>query len=194
MPEPSFEELIEAMRDAVAVLQRAEIPFVLGGGLSAWARGGPRSEHDVDFLVRPEDVDTALAAFDEEGWKTQRPPEGWLVKSWHPNGALVDLIYNPASGPITDEQIERAPLAEVMAVRIHVSTLEDVMVSKLMAMTEQEPDFGALLEWTRALREQIDWSEVRARSEASPFARAFFTLVEGLGVVEPERSGERISS
>jgi hypothetical protein len=69
-------------------------------------------------------------------------------------------------------------------VRIHVSTLEDVMVSKLMAMTEQEPDFGALLEWTRALREQIDWSEVRARTEASPFARAFFTLVEGLGVVE----------
>ena len=143
MPEPSFEELIEAMRDAVAVLQRAEIPFVLGGGLSAWARGGPRSEHDVDFLVRPDDVDTALAAFDAEGWETQRPPEGWLVKSWHPNGALVDLIFNPASGPITDEQIERAPLAEVMAVRMHVSTLEDVMVAKLMALTEQEPDFGA---------------------------------------------------
>ena len=44
---------------------------------------------------------------------------------------------------------------------------------------------SALLEWTRALREQIDWNEVRARSEASPFARAFFTLVEGLGIVEP---------
>ena len=27
--------------------------------------------------------------------------------------------------------------------------------------------------------------DVRARTEASPFARAFFTLVEGLGVVEP---------
>jgi len=79
-----------------------------------------------------------------------------------------------------------------MAVRIHVSTLEDVMVSKLMAMTEQEPDFGALLEWTRALREQIDWSEVRVRTDASPFARAFFTLVEGLGVVEPEHSAERL--
>ncbi|HKS79533.1 MAG TPA: nucleotidyltransferase [Gaiellaceae bacterium] len=185
MPEPTFEELIQAMKDAVAVLQRAEIPFVLGGGLSAWARGGPRSEHDVDFLVRPEDVETALSAFETAGWETDRPPEGWLVKTWHRNGSLVDLIYNPASGPITDEMIERAPLAEVMAVRVHVSTLEDVMVSKLAALTEQEPDFGALLEWTRALREQIDWNEVRARSEASPFARAFFTLVEGLGIVEP---------
>ena len=96
------------MRDAVGILQSAEIPFVLGGGLSAWARGGPRSEHDVDFLVRPEDVDTALDAFEAAGWETERPPEGWLVKTWHPNGALVDLIYNPASGPVTDELIERA--------------------------------------------------------------------------------------
>ena len=188
MPEPSFDELIAAMKDAVGILQGAEIPFVLGGGLSAWARGGPRSEHDVDFLVRPDDVDAALGAFEREGWETARPPEGWLVKTWHPNGALVDLIYTPASGPITDEQIERAELSEVMAVRIHLSSLEDVMVSKLMAMTEQEPDFSALLEWTRALREQIDWNEVRERTEASPFARAFFTLVEGLGVVEPASS------
>jgi hypothetical protein len=185
MPEPTFEELIDAMRASVGILQSAEIPFVLGGGVSAWARGGPRSEHDVDFLVRVEDVDIALDAFQAAGWETERPPEGWLVKTWHPNGSLVDLIYNPASGPVTDELIERAPLAEVMAVLVHVSTLEDVMVSKLMAITEQEPNFGRVLEWSRALREQIDWDEVRARTEASPFARAFFTLVEGLGVVNP---------
>jgi len=185
MPEPTFDELIDAMRDAVGILHSAEIPFVLGGGISAWARGGPRSEHDVDFLVRVEDVDVALDAFEAAGWKTARPPEGWLVKTWHPNGSLVDLIYNPASGPVTDELIARAPLAEVMAVLVHVSTLEDVMVAKLMAITEQEPNFGRVLEWSRALREQIDWGDVRARTEASPFARAFFTLVEGLGVVEP---------
>jgi predicted nucleotidyltransferase len=184
MPEPTFEELIEAMKDAAGILQLTGIPFVLGGGLSAWARGGPRTEHDVDFLIREEDAETALAAFDEAGWETARPPEGWLFKTWHPNGSLVDLIYNPASGPITDELIERAPVAEVMALRVHVSTLEDVIVSKLWALTEQEPDFRSILEWTRALREQVDWSEVRVRTEASPFARAFFTLVEGLGVVE----------
>jgi hypothetical protein len=42
-----------------------------------------------------------------------------------------------------------------------------------------------VLEWARALREQIDWREVRDQTEASPFARAFFTLVEALGIVEP---------
>jgi Nucleotidyl transferase of unknown function (DUF2204) len=184
MPESSFDELIEAMKASAGILQQSEIPFVLGGGLSAWARGGPKSEHDVDFLLKPEDADAALEAFERAGWQTERPPEGWLYKTWHENGALVDLIFNPASGPITDEIIERAPVSEVMALRVNVSTLEDVMVSKLMAMTEQEPDFGSVLEWARALREQIDWEQVRSRTEASPFAKAFFTLVEALGIVD----------
>jgi hypothetical protein len=184
VPESSFDELIEAMKASAGILQHAEIPFVLGGGLSAWARGGPKSEHDVDFLLRPEDAEHALEAFESAGWKTERPPEGWLYKTWHENGALVDLIFNPASGPITDEIIDRAPVGEVMALRINVSTLEDVMVSKLMALTEQEPDFSSVLEWARALREQIDWENVRARTEASPFAKAFFTLVEALGIIE----------
>jgi hypothetical protein len=185
MPEATFDELIEAMKAAAGIMQQGEIPFVLGGGMSAWARGGPKSEHDVDFLLRPQDADAALAAFEAAGWNTERPPEGWLYKTWHDNGALVDLIFNPASGPITDAIIERAPITEVMALRINVSMLEDVMTAKLMAMTEQEPDYSALLEWTRALREQIDWDVVRSRTEASPFAMAFFTLVEQLGVVEP---------
>jgi hypothetical protein len=185
MPESSFDELIEAMKSAAGIMQEAGVPFVLGGGLSAWARGGPRSEHDVDFLLKPDDAETARAAFEAAGWRTEKPPEGWLYKVWHENGALVDLIFNPASGPITEELIDRSPEAEVMALRVHVSTLEDVMVAKLLALTEQEPDFSGALEWARALREQIDWDDVRARTEASPFAKAFFTLVEGLGIVEP---------
>ncbi|HEX5246981.1 MAG TPA: nucleotidyltransferase [Gaiellaceae bacterium] len=183
MPEPTFEEMVDAMKDAVAVMQTRDIPFVLGGGLAAWARGGPRSEHDVDLLIREQDADEALAAFEEAGMRTERPPEGWLVKAFHPNGTLVDLIYSPAGGPITDETIERAPVIEVMALRLRVSSLEDLMTTKLLALNEQEPDFGGVLELARALREQVDWEDVRVRTEASPFARSFFTLVEGLGVV-----------
>jgi nucleotidyltransferase DUF2204 len=186
MPESSFDELIEAMKSAAGILQQADVPFVLGGGLSAWARGGPKSEHDVDLLLRPEDAERALEAFDDAGWRTERPPEGWLYKTWHENGALVDLIFNPASGPISDEMIDRAPIAEVMALRVNVSTLEDVMTAKLLAITEQNPDYSAALEWARSLREQIDWENVRQRTEASPFAKAFFTLVEALGIVDTE--------
>ncbi|HJQ73324.1 MAG TPA: nucleotidyltransferase family protein [Gaiellaceae bacterium] len=187
MPEPTFEEMLDAMKAAAGGLQRHEIPFVLAGGLAAWARGGPKSEHDVDFIVKPEDADRALEAMAEAGLRTERPPEGWLYKAWHENGTLVDVIFAPSGGPITDETIERAPVLEVAALRVHVFTLEDVMTTKLLALTEQEPNFGQLLSYARALREQIDWEEVRSRTEASPFARAFFTLIEGLGVVDGAR-------
>jgi hypothetical protein len=185
VPESSQEELIEAMKAAAGILNDAGIEYVLGGGLSAWARGGPRSEHDVDFLLKPGEAEHAYEAFEAAGWRVEKPPEGWLFKTWHENGALVDLIFNPASGPITQEIIDRAPMGEVMALRIKVSTLEDVLVSKLLAMKEQEPDYSSVLEWARALREQIDWQEVRSRTEASPFAKAFFTLIESLGIIDP---------
>jgi hypothetical protein len=189
MPEPTFEEMLDAMKAAAGALQRREIPFVLGGGIAVWARGGPKSEHDVDFMIKEEDAEAALAALGDAGLRTEVPPEGWLYKAWHENGTLVDLIFQPTGGPISDERIERSPVIEVSALRVHVLSLEDVMTTKLLAITEQEPNFGQLLSYARSLREQIDWDDVRERTESSPFARAFFVLVEGLGIVEEERSG-----
>ena len=69
------------------------------------------------------------------------------------------------------------------ALRLHVASLEDVITQKLLAITEQSPDFGPVLEMARSLREQIDWDEVRRRTERSPFAHGFFTLVEELKIV-----------
>ena len=44
----------------------------------------------------------------------------------------------------------------------------------------------------RSLREKVDWEDVRTRTDASPFARAFFTIIEGLGVIgEPLHGGGR---
>jgi hypothetical protein len=57
------------------------------------------------------------------------------------------------------------------------------MVTKLLALTEQEPDYSGVLELARSLREQIDWDEVRKRTKESPFAVAFFALAEELQIV-----------
>ena len=76
----------------------------------------------------------------------------------------------------------------IWAWRIRVLSLEDVFATKLLAITEQEPQFDAVLELARALREQVDWDAVRERTEESPFAKAFFTLVEELGIIAPSNS------
>ena len=183
-PSENFPELIDTMKRAAAALRDAEIPYMLGGGLAAWARGGPPTEHDVDFFVLPADAERALDALVAEGMQAERPPEGWLVKAWA-GEILVDLIYSPAGGDVDRGFFERSELMEVAAQRLPVASLGDVLATKLLALNEQEPDPASVLELARSLREQIDWDFVRARTTESPFARAFFTLIEELGIVEP---------
>jgi len=180
----NFPDLIEAMKVAAAALRDADVPYLLGGGLAAWARGGPPTEHDVDFFVKEEDAEAALAALVAAGMRAERPPEGWLLKAWH-GDTLVDLIFHPAGGPIDQEHFERAESLEVMAQPVLVASLDDVVATKLLSITEQEPDFSSVLELARSLREQVDWDFVRERTASSPFALAFFTLIEELGIVEP---------
>jgi predicted nucleotidyltransferase len=175
------DKLVEAMKHAGAALRDADIRFALAGGLACWARGGPATDHDVDFLVKPEDAEAAEKALSRAGLRPERPPEDWLLKAHH-DDVVVDLIFRPSSGPVTDEMLDRAEIREVMAMRLPVMSLEDVLVTKLLALTEQEPDFGAVLEIARTLREQIHWDEVREQTTSSPFAKAFFTLIEELGI------------
>lgn len=183
-PAESFPELLDAMKRAAAALRDAGVPAMLGGGLAAWARGGPPTEHDVDFFVRPEDAQRALDALAGAGMKPDRPPEGWLLKAFD-GETLIDLIFDPAGGPVDDGFFARAEELEVAAQPLLVASLGDVLATKLLAINEQEPDLASVLEIARSLREQIDWEFVRERTGDAPFARAFFTLVEELGVVEP---------
>jgi hypothetical protein len=179
--------LVESMKHAAAALRDAEIEFMLGGGLAAWARGGPPTDHDVDLYVRERDAEAGLDALEAAGLRSERPPEEWLYKAYD-GPILVDLIFRPAGGPIDDEHFARATEMEVGAQTLLVASIDDVLVAKLLAISEQEPNFQPVLELARALREQIDWEFVRSHTAESPFARAFLTLVEGLGIVEPEGS------
>lgn len=176
-----FDQLLETMRKAAAALRDAGVPHALTGGLAIWARGGPRTEHDVDFLVLPEDSERAQQALVEAGMRAEDPPEDWLLKAWD-GDILVDLVFRPSGGPVTQEWLDRAEELEVMAIRMPVASLEDVLVTKLLSLSEQSPDMSPALEIARSVREQIDWDAVRARVEHSAFAKAFLVLVEELGV------------
>ena len=177
----SFEHLLDTLKRASGALREAEVQFVLGGGVAVWARGGPETEHDLDFFVKPGDAERALQVLAAEGLRPEKPPEGWLYKAWD-GDVLVDLIFDPSGVTIDDEFIENAPLTEVHAVRMRVLRPEDVLVTKLLAMREHSVDYESVLEIARAVREQIDWDEVRRRTGDWPYAKAFFTLVDELEV------------
>jgi Uncharacterised nucleotidyltransferase len=185
-----FERIERAFKAAATALQEARVDFMLGGSLAAWVRGGPESCNDLDLIIRPGDADRALQALGDAGMRTERPPEGWLVKAWHED-ILIDVICEPMGIEIDDAAFTRAEGVTAWGVPVLAMSLEDVLVSKLLAMHEHYLDFAPALELARVLREQIDWQHVRARTDDSPYARAFFTLVEELGIVPRAPHAER---
>ena len=170
-----------SLKKAAAALRKAGIPFLLGGSLASWARGGPETTHDLDFMLKPEDAERALDVLCATGMEAERPPEEWLLKA-RDGDVLIDLIHGPSGLQITDEVIGRGEVLNVLAMEMRVMSLEDVLTTKLEALTEHELDYSGALEIARALREQIDWKAVRERTHASPYAKAFFVLVEVLGI------------
>jgi hypothetical protein len=144
-------------------------------------------------MVKPADAERALGALATAGMKSERPPEEWLVKAWH-GDVMIDVIFRPAGLEMTDEVFARAEQISVMAIATPVMALEDVLATKLMSLDEHSLDYRGLLAIARALREQIDWEALYARTGDSPFAKAFFTLAHELGIapaVGPERESRR---
>jgi predicted nucleotidyltransferase len=179
-----FGKIKATLKRAAGALREADVPFVLGGGLAVWARGGPATSHDLDLMVKPEDAERALDVLDQAGMRVEKPPEGWLYKAWD-GDVLVDLIFKPIGETVGDAMFERAEELEVNAVPMLVMSLEDVLVTKLKALDEHDLDYERPLEFARSLRERIDWEDVRTRTNGSPYAKAFFTMIEELGVVDP---------
>jgi hypothetical protein len=182
VPAEQSTEILDALKRSAAVLREAGVQFALGGGLAAWARGGPPTEHDVDFVIRESDAEAALAALRKDGMRTETPPEGWLVKAWC-DGVLIDLIYSPLQVTVDDGFFRRCDHLNVAATPMLVAPIDDVIVGKLLALNEHHLEFGPPLEWSRSVREQIDWDAVAERTASSPFARTFLTLLRELEVI-----------
>lgn len=174
-------ELTESLKRAVAALEGQDVPYILGGGLGCWARGGPPSSNDIDLMIKREDAERAQEALAEAGMRPETPPEQWLRKAWD-GDILIDLIFEPSGMRIEDEVIARGEELSVMAMHIRVMDLNDILITKLMALDEHSVDYGDLILITRSLREQIDWERIRQATSSSPFARAFFALADGLEI------------
>jgi len=172
------------MKRVAVALKEADLPFALAGGYAAFARGGPESDHDVDFYLREEDVGPAKKALDKAGLRVEHPAEDWLVKVYS-DDALVDLIFRPTAMPVTMEILDRADMIEVDSVEMPVLSATDLVTSKLLALDEHYCDFGQMFPVARALREQVDWRDVTQRTGDNAFARAFLQVARDLDVIPP---------
>lgn len=164
---PAPPPFVETLREAVSVLERAGVPYVIGGGLAARAYGRRRLTKDIDVFVKPDDADKALNAFAEAGFRTERTDPDWLYKAFK-RDVLVDIIFR-SSGDIyvDDRTLERASETNVGGHRIKVLPPEDLLAMKIMAMRPDVPrhwrDAMAVLRGAR-----LDWDYFLERARVGP--------------------------
>ena len=183
-----------ALKRSASALKADGVPFALGGGYALWVAGGPEPSHDVDLVVAETDIELAATSLAAAGLRVERPPEDWLFKAYcDPNGstqpaeepALVDVLHRLGGVPVAHSLLDTAREYEVLGVRIPVLPPTPIMIAKLRSLSEHYCDFASLLPVVRAVREQLDWPEIRKETEDNPFAEAFLLLVERLGITTP---------
>jgi hypothetical protein len=193
MPDGGDKDLIVTLKRVAAVLKQTGIPFALTGGFAAYAHGGVSSDHDVDFLLREQDVETVLEALVVAGFRTEHPPEDWLVKVYD-GDLMVDLIHRPVDRPVTDETLADTTPISVNAILMPVISATVLMEHKLLTFGQHYCDFAKALPLARSLREQIDWARVRQATIHSPYAQAFLFLLDKLDVIRMSEILERTPS
>jgi hypothetical protein len=192
---PSDEPVLRtALKRSASALKADGVSFALGGGYALWVAGGPEPSHDVDLVVAETDAEMAANSLAAAGLRIERPPEDWLFKAYCDENdsteaadepALVDVLHRLGGIPVTQSLLDTAREHEVLGIRIPVLPATPIMIAKLQSLTEHYCDFGALLPVVRAVREQLDWAEIRKATQHNPFAEAFLLLIERLGIVAP---------
>ena len=179
------DNLREALKRVATALKEIGVPFALAGGYAAWARGGPEPDHDVDFLIQPEDAEKVAGLLAERDLEIIDPPEDWLFKVFT-DGAMVDVLHRAAGSPDVGPALEGATEVEVLSVWMPVLSATDVVMQKFAVLGERYCDLGAVLPIARALREQVDWDLVQRTVGDNPYAAVTLDLLGRLNILGPD--------
>lgn len=153
--------------DTVLALDEAGLKYVFIGGIAASGLGRPRSTHDIDVFVRPEDAELALRALARHGFRTEKTDPVWLYKGWKEE-ILVDVIFKSKGEIYFDsEMLQRVTTAEYHGKTLRLVAPEDLIIIKALAHSEVTPGH-----WHDALallsQATIDWDYLIRRARKAP--------------------------
>ncbi len=181
LPHDRSQAILEAAKEIGALLKRAGHHFALAGSVAVYAL----SLIHMDFAILPEDAEAVAGTLREAGLPVRTPPEDWLVKTTC-HGQNVDIIFALAHQPVTRDMLDRAHVLPVDSVLMPVLSPTDLIRSLISAFSEHYCDFGSVLPVARAVREKVDWDEVRTTCGDQPMPAAFLFLLERLNVIDAQ--------
>ncbi len=187
MPAGLSAETADFYRDALATLEAAGVP-VLVGGAYAYARytGIVRHTKDFDVFIKPGDFDRALGAMAGKGWKTDRTFPHWLGKAFHGDD-FVDLIFSSGNGvaKVDDLWFEHAVDETVLGRPARLVPAEEMIWSKAFIMERERFDGADVAHVIHARAADLDWDRLLRRFEPHGGWRVLLAHLVLFGYIYP---------
>lgn len=128
---------VELLRAAVAMLDKAGIPYMVVGSYASAFHGEPRMTRDIDVVIEPtaETIKLLVDLVDRDrfylGNAEQAVRTGSMFNLIEPgSGWKVDFVVRK-DRPFSKVEFERRFLTNIAGVEVFVATAEDTMLAKL---------------------------------------------------------------
>lgn len=152
-------------RDVMVTLQRAEVPFLIGGAFALWRYSGVRrNTKDLDLFVKRSDWERLTDALEDAGFITELTYPHWLGKAVQ-REHFVDLIFNSGNGlsPVDELWFANAVSAKAYDLGVALCPPEEILWSKSFVMERERFDGADVAHLLLALGEVLDWRRLLAR-------------------------------
>jgi predicted nucleotidyltransferase len=152
-------------RRTLHVLSDAHVPFLVGGSHAYLEFTGiARHTKDFDLFLQQKDLDRALDALREAGYRTEIAFPHWLAKAHH-SGDHVDLVFASGNGicVVDQEWFDHAIDADVLGMPVKIAPLEEFLWQKAFVMERERFDGADIMHLLRTRAEIIHWNRLIER-------------------------------
>jgi hypothetical protein len=149
-------------RRTIRLLQQEGIPVIVAGARAFCCYTGiDRHTKDFDLLLRPADVEPALALARGAGLRAELSFPHWLGKIFGRNDDFIDLILRAGNGlwPVDDSWFARAPEHEILGMKLRLCPPEEMILTKAFVMERERYD-GADIAHLLARAEGLDFAHL----------------------------------
>jgi hypothetical protein len=150
---------------AIGHLQRAGLPFLVGGAYSfARYTGIERHTKDFDIFVLPADAPRVLATLAAAGYSTELTHPHWLGKAYSGENCL-DVIFASGNGVarVDETWFTHAIHERVLDQEVRLCPVEETIWSKAFVMERERFDGADIAHLIHAMGESLDWRRLLSR-------------------------------
>jgi hypothetical protein len=152
-------ETAEFYRRAIHIMQQSGVPFLVCGAYAFGVYTGiARHTKDLDFFLKPADIERALDAFRADGFEVENTFPHWLAKAYCGEDC-VDLIYRAGNGlcEVDDTWFDRAREEDVLGERALLCGPEEMLWMKAYIMERERFDGADVAHLIHSCAESLDW-------------------------------------